>query len=90
MRIDRRTYHARGPRSRRASLRRAKDELSVPGPPLPVSQPDVPAPPLAALFRGLVVAMQRAEPPPEPEDEDQTKCGYCGGASCARCEQVRA
>jgi len=48
---------------------------------LPSQAPQV----LAALFRG-----HNPEPPPAAEDENQDRCGYCGGAGCAQCQDAPA
>ena len=78
MSFDRRLYQARGPRSRRRSLAIAREELTTP----PAARPPVP---FAALFLG-----RNPEPPPAPEDENQARCGYCGGAGCEACAEVGA
>jgi hypothetical protein len=76
MRLDRRTYLTRG-RSRRASIRETIDRL---GAAAPTTARVSPAAPLSALLLG-----RNPEPPPAPEDEDQTRCGYCGGTQCTHC-----
>lgn len=86
MRLDRRSYSTRGPGSRRASFRRALDELAHPRPKR--DQGGVSAAPVGDLTSvGTVLALLGRHDPEqlEPEDVNQDRCGYCGGAGCARC-----
>jgi hypothetical protein len=80
VKLDRRSTYTRGRRSRRASIRKTVDELT----PAPTTVRIQPAAPLAALLAGR---NPEPTPPPAAEDEDQTKCGYCGGVGCERCEE---